>query len=113
MISNSQKLSYKARNLLESEQNALLSQVRWFIAPYLHSMKLAREQIEQQNLEDLKVSLNTIEQAISNSEGWPKFGVKFDSKAGIVITKTSAAKTISKLLLCQYYWNTKGLSWNV
>ena len=81
---------YQARSLLESEQEVLLRQMKWFIAPYLQAMKLSEEQIDYQDLDDLQVSLKTIEQAISNSEGWPRFGVKIDSKAGLILTKASA-----------------------
>jgi hypothetical protein len=70
-----------------------------FYEPHLKVLKLSKEQIDQQDLDELENSLDVVNDAIANHDSYPKLRLKYVSEAGLVIVKDDSEATLTATIL--------------
>ncbi len=77
--------------------NQMLDLSGKFFEPQLASIGLSKEEIERQSLQDLKQSLDRVNEAISKPEFFGTIGLAFDAEVGLLITQNKSKTNIHQV----------------
>jgi hypothetical protein len=89
----------KPRELAERSWEQSERVVRDFFEPQLRALGLTIDQIKEQNLEQLEISLNSINEAIANPDSFGKIRLLYTATAGAIIAQSQSEAHVERGIL--------------